>query len=297
MTGGFDPILVTGGTGQLASALATAVGVRRVGRPEFDFDRPETIEAAFRAAAPRLVVNAAAYTAVDKAETDAEAAYRANRDGPAILARLCAEADIPLIHVSTDYVFDGGKPEPYVETDPVAPQGVYGASKLAGEQAVMASGAKGIILRTAWVYAVSGKNFVRTMLTLGKTRPRLTVVADQHGCPTTAADLSDAILAIIARLDATGWQPAYRGIFHAAGSGATTWFGLAVATFEEAGRHGATVPEVVPITTAEYPTPAKRPANSRLDCTRLHDVFGVRLPPWRDSLTRTVEAIFAAAPP
>ena len=133
MTG---PILVTGGTGQLASALAGAAGVRCVGRPAFDFDRPETIEAVFRAAAPRLVVNAAAYTAVDAAESDAEAAYRANRDGPAILARLCAAADIPLIHVSTDYVFDGAKADPYVETDPVAPQGVYGASKLAGEQAV-----------------------------------------------------------------------------------------------------------------------------------------------------------------
>jgi dTDP-4-dehydrorhamnose reductase len=294
MTGG---VLVTGGTGQLASALASAAGVERVGRPGFDFDRPETVEAVFRAAAPRMVVNAAAYTAVDAAETDVEAAYRANRDGPALLAALCAAADVPLIHVSTDYVFDGAKAEPYVETDPVAPQGVYGASKLAGEQAVMASGAKVIILRTAWVYAAAGKNFVRTMLTVGKSRPRLTVVADQHGCPTTAADLADAILAIIVRLDAMGWQAGYRGIFHAAGSGATTWFGLAVATFEEAGRHGANVPEVGPIATADWPTPAKRPANSRLDCTRLYDVFGVRLPPWRDSLNRTVETIFATAPP
>ncbi|WP_158923444.1 dTDP-4-dehydrorhamnose reductase [Acidisphaera sp. S103] len=291
------PILVTGGTGQLASALATAPGIHRVGRPAFDFDHPETIEAAFRTTAPRLVINAAAYTAVDAAETNADAAYRANRDGPATLARLCAEADVPLIHISTDYVFDGAKPAPYVETDPVAPQGVYGASKLAGEQAVLESGANAIILRTAWVYAATGKNFVRTMLTLGKTRPRLTVVADQHGCPTTAADLADAILSVIARVDATGWQPAYQGIFHAAGTGATTWFGLAVAAFEEASRHGATVPEVAPITSAEYPTPAKRPANSRLDCTRLHDVFGVRLPPWRDSLTRTVKTIFATAPP
>jgi dTDP-4-dehydrorhamnose reductase len=287
-------ILVTGGTGQLASALAAAARVHRVGRPEFDFDRPETIEAAFRAAAPRVVVNAAAYTAVDAAETDVEAAYRANRDGPAILARLCAEAAIPLIHISTDYVFDGTKPDPYIETDPVDPQGVYGASKLAGEQAVMRSAANAIILRTAWVYAATGKNFVRTMLNLGKTRDRLNVVADQFGCPTTAADLSDAITTIIARLDATGWQPDYRGIFHAAGTGATTWHGLAVATFEEAARHGAKVPEVAPIATAAYPTPAKRPANSRLDCTRLLDVFGIRLPHWRDSLTRTVDAIFEA---
>jgi dTDP-4-dehydrorhamnose reductase len=290
------PILVTGGTGQLASALAHAPCVVLAGRPAFDFDHPDTIEAAFRLAAPWLVVNAAAYTAVDAAESDAEAAYRANRDGPAILARLCAEAGIPLIHVSTDYVFDGTKPEPYTETDPVAPQGVYGASKLAGEEAVLNSGVKAIILRTAWVYAATGKNFVRTMLNAGKARDRLNVVADQHGCPTTAEDLADAIMAIIARLDKFGWDPAYGGVFHAAGSGATTWHGLAVATFEEAGRHGARIPEITPIATADWPTPAKRPANSRLDCSRLDAVFGVRLPHWRGSLTRTIDTIFAGSP-
>ena len=289
------PVLVTGGTGQLASALAHAPGILRVGRPAFDFDRPDTIEATFRAAAPRLVVNAAAYTAVDAAETDADAAYRANAAGPAILARLCSAADIPLIHVSTDYVFDGTKPTPYVEIDPVAPQGVYGASKLAGEEAVRQSRGNSIILRTAWVYAATGKNFVRTMLAVGKIRDRLTVVADQHGCPTTAADLAEAVLAIIERIDQTGWDPSYEGIFHAAGTGATTWFGLAVATFEEAARHGAKVPAVEPIATADWPTPAKRPANSRLNCTRMHDVFGVRLPHWRESLTRTVDTIFATA--
>jgi dTDP-4-dehydrorhamnose reductase len=291
------PILVTGGSGQLASALASGAGVLRIGRPVFDFDRPDTIEASFRAADPRLVVNAAAYTAVDAAETDADAAYRANRDGPALLAELCAAANIPLIHISTDYVFDGAKPSPYVETDPVGPQGIYGASKLAGEQAVAASGAKAIILRTAWVYAATGRNFVRTMLAVGKTRDRLTVVGDQVGCPTTAADLADAIRAIIRRLDQAGWDPAYQGVFHAAGSGETSWHGLAVATFQEASRHGAKVPEVAPITTADWPTPAKRPANSRLDCTRLQQVFGVRLPQWRQSLTRTVDTIFATAPP
>jgi dTDP-4-dehydrorhamnose reductase len=206
-----QPVLVTGGTGQLASALAHAQDIVRVGRPVFDFDRPDTIEATFRATAPRLVVNAAAYTAVDAAETDADAAYRANAAGPAILGRLCAEADIPLIHISTDYVFDGRKPTPYVETDPVAPQGVYGASKLAGEEAVRLSRAKAVILRTAWVYAATGKNFVRTMLAVGQTRDRLTVIADQHGCPTTAADLAEAVLAIIARMDQTGWNPAYGG--------------------------------------------------------------------------------------
>jgi dTDP-4-dehydrorhamnose reductase len=291
------PILVTGGTGQLASALSAAPGILRVGRPVFDFDHPDSIQATFRAIAPRIVVNAAAYTAVDAAESNADAAYRANAEGPGILARLCAAADIPLIHVSTDYVFDGTKPTPYQETDPVAPQGVYGASKLAGEVAVREAGGKAIILRTAWVYAPAGKNFVRTMLTAGKTRDRLTVVGDQHGSPTTASDLADAILAIIARIDRTGWQPAYGGIFHAAGAGDTTWHGLAVATFEEAARHGAKMPEVVPIATSDWPTPAKRPANSRLDCTRLNVVFGVNMPHWRDSLTRTVDTIFATAPP
>jgi dTDP-4-dehydrorhamnose reductase len=268
-----------------------------VGRPALDFDRPETIWSTFRRADARLVINAAAYTAVDKAESDPDAAYRANRDGPKILARLCAEAGIPLIHISTDYVFDGHGTKAYVETDPVGPQGVYGASKLAGEQAVLSAGGKAIILRTSWVYAASGKNFIRTMLTLGKTRDRLSVVADQHGCPTLSDDLADAILAIIARIDATGWQDSYQGIFHAAGSGETTWYDLAAATFQDAVRHGYRAPDVVPIRTEDYPTPARRPANSRLDCARLNAVFDVRLPLWRDSLARTVDRIFATAPP
>jgi dTDP-4-dehydrorhamnose reductase len=290
------PILVTGGTGQLATALATAatVPICRVGRPAFDFDQPESIRAAFHRANPRLVVNAAAYTAVDAAEKDADAAYRANRDGPAELARLCEAAGVPLIHVSTDYVFDGAKTEPYVETDPVAPQCVYGASKLAGEEAVLDACKRAVVLRTSWVYAPAGRNFVRTMLTLGKTRDRLTVVADQKGCPTTAPDLATAILEIAARIDDTGWQDAYAGVFHAAGAGWTTWHGLASAAFADAARHGAPVPRVDPITTADWPTPAKRPADSRLDCTKLAAVFGVRLPEWRPSLARTIDAIFAA---
>jgi len=290
------PILVTGGSGQLATALAVQGGdqVRVAGRPGFDFDRPETIAAAFRAASPRLVVNAAAYTAVDAAETDEAAAFRANRDGPAELARLCAGAGIPLIHISTDYVYDGEKPSPYVETDPVAPRSVYGASKLAGETAVLASGARAIILRTAWVYAATGKNFVRTMLTLARTRDELRVVADQHGCPTAAAALAEAILRVAARLDADGWRDEFAGVFHAAGSGETTWHGLALAVFEEASRHGTKTPgSVTPIATADYPTPARRPANSRLDCSRLDAVFGIRLPEWRTSLVQTIDEIFA----
>lgn len=291
------PILVTGGSGQLATALAAQGGerVRHVGRPGFDFDRPETIAAAFRAADPWLVVNAAAYTAVDAAETDPAAAFRANRDGPAELARLCAEAGIPLIHVSTDYVYSGDKPTPYVETDPVAPLGVYGASKLAGETAVLASGAHAIILRTAWVYAASGRNFVRTMLNLGQTRDVLRVVADQHGSPTAATDLAAAVLTIAASLETDGWRDEFAGVFHASGSGETTWHGLAQAVFEEAARHGAKVPgSVQPIATAEYPTPARRPANSRLDCARLEASFGIRLPRWRDSVARTIAQILGA---
>ena len=294
------PILVTGGSGQLAAALAVrgtnADGPRIcvVGRPEFDFDNPETIEAAFRAADPWLVVNAAAYTAVDAAESDEAAAFRANRDGPAVLARLCAAAGTPLIHVSTDYVYDGEKAAPYVETDQVGPRGVYGASKLAGEVEVLASGACAIILRTSWVYAATGKNFVRTMLNLARTRDSVAVVADQHGCPTSAADLASVILAIATRLERDGWSDDFAGVFHAAGTGETTWHGFAESVFHEAARHNAKVPaSVAAITTAEYPTPARRPANSRLDCSRLDRIFGIRLPHWRDSLARTVDEIFA----
>ncbi len=288
------PILITGGTGQVASALATSGGnaTRIVGRPTFDFDRPETIVATFRATAPALVINAAAYTAVDAAEDDPEAAYRANRDGPGALAQLCAAADIPLIHISTDYVFDGTKGAPYVETDATHPTGVYGASKLAGEYEVLTIHPRTIILRTSWVYAPTGKNFVRTMLRVGAERDRVRVVADQRGCPTSAADLADAILAIAARLR-EGWQDSYAGVFHAAGTGETTWHGLAVATFEEAEKFGARPPIVEPITTADYPTKAKRPADTRLDCAKLATVFGVRLPAWRGSLARAIDTVFA----
>ena len=287
-------ILVTGGAGQLASALAAAsASVRLVGRPAFDFDAPNTIARAFHDAQPALVVNAAAYTAVDAAETDVDAAYRANRDGPAQLAELCAAAGVPLIHVSTDYVFDGSKGAPYTEDDPVSPPGVYGASKLAGEQGVLASRAKAIILRTSWVHAHTGKNFVRTMLAVGATRDRLTVVADQRGCPTSAADLADAILAIAVRV-LDGWDDRFGGVFHAAGTGDTTWHGLALAVFEDAAAQGLSIPRVDPIATADWPTPARRPAYSRLDCTRLAETFGVRLPHWRDGVRRTTSAIFAA---
>lgn len=288
-------ILVTGGHGQVATELAARAPGRvvRVGRPEFDFDRPDSIAEAFHAARPSLVVNAAAWTAVDLAESEPDAAMRANRDGPAALARLCADAGIPLMHISTDYVFDGLKGAPYTEDDLTSPMAVYGATKLAGEQAALAAWQQVVILRTSWVYAAAGKNFVRTMLGAALKTDMLKVVADQQGCPTNAGDLADAILAVADRL-ALGWGVEHRGVFHAAGTGSTTWHGLALAAFEEAARHGRPMPTVTPIATADWPTPARRPPDSRLDCGKLERVFSVRLPEWRPSLARTVDAIIAA---
>ena len=291
-------ILVTGGAGQLATALAQEGGaaIRRVGRPELDFDRPETLAAVFKAVRPALLVNAAAWTAVDAAEAEPDAAARANRDGPATLAALCADARIPMIHVSTDYVFDGLKGAPYGETDPTSPTGVYGRTKLEGEQAVMAACPRAVVLRTSWVYSATGKNFVRTMLGAAQKLPRLRVVADQRGCPTAARDLAIAILAIAPQLAGAG--PDGSGVFHACGTGETTWHGLATAVFEKAARHGHPVPAVDAIATADWPTPARRPPDSRLDCAKLARVFGVRLPEWRASLARTIDELLApAAPP
>jgi dTDP-4-dehydrorhamnose reductase len=293
------PILVVGVTGQLAMALAEAAPARGltvdcVGPPALDFDRPESVREVFAANGPPLVINAAAYTAVDAAEDDAAAAFRVNSDGPRELARLCEAAGIPLIHVSTDYVFDGLKGAPYVETDEVAPQGVYGTSKLAGERAVLAECSRGIVVRTSWLYSATGNNFVRTMLAAGQRHRHLRVVADQRGCPTSAPDLAQAILGIAARLTTDGRQSRYAGVYHAAGTGAATWYELASATFVAAAGHGVPVPTIAPIGTDEWPTRAKRPADSRLDCGKLATVFGLRLPPWQDGLARTVQAIFAA---
>jgi dTDP-4-dehydrorhamnose reductase len=297
---GTERILVTGGSGQLARALDVAApshgfAVRCVGRPILDFERPASIDTVFAETAPALVVNAAAYTAVDMAEDEPEAAMRANRDGPARLAQLCAAAGIPLIHVSTDYVFDGRKDAPYVETDATAPQGVYGVTKLAGERAVLELCPRSIVLRTSWVYSPIGRNFVRTMLAIAQRSDRLRVVADQRGCPTQSADLAEVILAIAGRIMRDGWQDRYAGIYHAAGSEWTTWHGLAVATFAEAARYGAPVPTVEPIATADWPTKAVRPPDSRLDCSKLQAVFELRLPVWRTSLARAIDDIFAPA--
>ena len=246
---------------------------------------------------PALGVNAAAWTAVDAAEAAAEAADRANHLGPAILARHCAALGIPLVHISTDYVFDGLKHAPYVETDPTNPTGVYGATKLAGEQAVLAAYPRAVILRTSWVYARTGKNFVRTMLDAGRRLKQLRVVADQIGCPTNADDLAQAVLGVCDRLLSTrAAEPGLGGVYHAAGQGDVSWHGFALAIFEAARNHGWPQPQVHAIATADWPTPARRPADSRLDCSRLHAVFGVRLPHWRSSLDDTVAALCACSP-
>ena len=289
------PLLITGGSGQLALALEAAARrpVRRVGRPEFDFDKTETLVRTVQEIAPAAILNAAAWTAVDLAESEPEAATRANRNGPAVLAALCAEGGIPLLHVSTDYVFDGLKGAPYVETDQTCPTGVYGRTKLEGEKTVLSLCPQAIVLRTSWVYSPTGKNFVRTMLNAAHKAPALRVVGDQIGCPTAAADLAEAILAIVDTV-LTEWRDDYAGVFHAAGTGATSWHGLATAVFEEAAPFGHPVPRVDAITTADWPTPAQRPQDSRLDCDRLEAVFGVRLPDWRTSLARTVEEIKSA---
>ena len=288
--------LVTGGTGQLAQALLRAAGplVEVVGRPAFDLDRPETLIALFAGRTPELIINAAAWTAVDAAEASPTAASRANAEGPAMLAALCRRHGTRMIHISTDYVFDGTLGVPYRETDPTSPTGVYGATKLQGEQAVLAAMPDAVVIRTAWVYAETGKNFLRTMLAASKRTNTLRVVADQRGCPTNADDLAGAILSVAERMLSNGGAPG--GVYHAAGSGSTTWHGFAEAIFRTSCCYGWPAPHVHAITTADWPTPARRPADSRLNCDLLAQTFGLRLADWGSSLERAVTAICLAEP-
>lgn len=289
------PVLVIGGEGQLALSLAHLGGPRihRVGRPVLDFDRPETLDAAVAEVAPCAVVNAAAWTAVDLAESEAEAAARANTAGPQRLAELCAARGIPFIHVSTDYVFSGDKGSPYLETDPISSRTVYGRTKAEGEAAVLAACPQSIILRTSWVYSAYGRNFVRTMLNAGAKNPSLRVVGDQQGNPTSAEDLASAILSILGTIEAGGWKQDYAGIYHACGTGDATWHDLAVAALQDAVAYGQAMPEVTAIRTEDWPTPAHRPADSRMNTDKLYRVFGVRLPQWRDSVRHVVQQLLA----
>jgi dTDP-4-dehydrorhamnose reductase len=252
-----------------------------------DFDAPESLAALIARVAPDVVVNAAAYTAVDKAESDADAAFRINAEAPAAVAGACAASGALLVHYSTDYVFDGSATRPYREDDATSPLGVYGASKLAGEAAIRASGARHAILRTAWVYASHGKNFLLTMLRLASERDELRVVADQVGAPTPAAWIADATAALIRA------GVAQSGTWHLTAGGATSWHGFAEAIIDDAHARGliARKPRVVAIPTSDYPTPARRPAYSVLDTAKLRHDFGVEPSQWRDGLRRTLEAL------
>jgi dTDP-4-dehydrorhamnose reductase len=245
-----------------------------------DFDHPESLPGLIERIGPTLVVNAAAHTAVDRAESEPEAAFRANALAPRAIAEACVRSGARLVHYSTDYVFDGHGTRPYREDDPVAPLGVYGASKLAGEEAIRASGAAHLIFRTAWVYAAHGRNFLRTMLRLAAERDELRVVADQVGTPTPAALIADVTAQVLAQ------EPAQSGTWHLTAAGQTTWNGFAEAIVASAVARGllARRPRVTGITTAEYPTPAARPAYSVLDTERLRRDFGVRLASWQDGL-------------
>ena len=289
-------ILVTGKEGQVATALQQAgdatpgIEVVRLGRPEIDLARPEGLEAPVREARPDLIISAAAYTAVDKAESERAAADAVNGDGPAELARLAAALDVPLLHLSTDYVFAGDKDGPYVETDTPGPATAYGLSKLSGEMAIETATPNHVILRTAWVYAPYGHNFVRTMLRLGETRDEVDVVADQQGCPTYAPEIARILLAISQRIVADS-DPALRGIFHFAGQGETTWAGFAEAVFAGAARRGRHPVHVRPIATSAYPTPARRPRNSRLNSQKLHDIYGMISEPWQVSLGNCLDRL------
>jgi dTDP-4-dehydrorhamnose reductase len=283
-------IVVTGGPGQLVLSLAergplAGHAVIAVGPPELDLSAPDekAIYTALAAAKPDAIVNAAAHTAVDKAENERDLAFAINATGAGAVARAAARLDVPLVHVSTDYVFSGNKAAPYLESDETGPTGVYGASKLAGEDAVCASGADFVILRTAWVYSPFGANFVKTMLRLAETRDELGVVDDQCGNPTSALDLADAAIAVLTNLKVRP-DPALRGLFHATGNGEGTWAELAAAVFAISAANGGPSASVNRITTADYPTPARRPANSRLDCSKLAGRHGVRLADWRTSV-------------
>jgi len=295
---GAGTIAVVGASGQVAKALARAArctGVDLVagGRAEVDLCEPVGLMGFLLKTRPRLVVNAAAYTAVDKAESEPELAHRVNAEGAGHLARICALQDLPLVHLSTDYVFDGANTAPYVETDLPAPLNAYGSSKLAGEQAVRSALQRHVIIRTAWLYGPDGTNFVKTMLRLGSQRDELRVIDDQIGQPTSAHDLATAILTIAERLVEPAANDIW-GTYHLTGSGSTTWHGFAAETFRLAKAFGAQTPHLVAIPTSKFPLPARRPLHSVLATGKLAKRFGIRLPHWRESLGREFATIIAA---
>ena len=287
-------VLVTGGSGQIGGALARLAGadieIVAPTRDTLDLTDVKALATMVGARPWSAIVNCAAYTAVDKAESDVVAAWTVNALAPAALAAASGAAGIPILHVSTDYVFSGAKPGFYVEDDPVAPLGVYGASKLGGELAVRSANPRHVILRTAWVVSATGSNFVKTMLRLGAERPHLRVVADQHGCPTSADDIASTILSMLPRL---GDGP--YGTYHFVNAGAATWSALAEAVFARAATHGRRAPSVEPIATSDYPTPAARPANSRLATAKIARDFGIHPRDWHEAIDEIVDTLLKEA--
>ena len=292
-------ILVFGASGQIGREVCRAAWPPRyailpLDRKAVDITKSAAVSAMLARETPDLVINLAAYTAVDRAESEPEVAWAANCAGAAHIAGACDESATPLVHLSTDYVFDGRKTGPYREEDAVGPLGVYGRSKEAGERAVRAAVARHMILRTAWVFGAYGANFVKTMLRLAAERPVLRVVADQRGCPTAAADIAAALMVIAAHIER---GKAKWGTYHFVGAGATSWHSFAQAIFDQAAPQLAACPQVEPITTGQYPTPARRPMNSVLDCRKIEEVFGISSPPWRTALATVIRELLDRTPP
>ncbi|MGB9366366.1 MAG: dTDP-4-dehydrorhamnose reductase [Xanthobacteraceae bacterium] len=286
-------ILLFGAGGQLGRELTRAGGARAVplvalARAEADIADERVVRAAISRHTPSLVVNAAAYAKVDASESEIEAARLGNEIGPAVLAAACAVAGVPLIHISTDYVFDGSKDGAYVEDDPIAPISAYGRTKATGEQAVREAAPRHVILRTSWLYGEFGHNFLKTMLALAATRDELRVVSDQHGCPTSSADLAAAILSIAPYLAA---NEAVWGTYHYAGSGVTSWHGFAGRIVAAQAPLTGRTPRVTAILAKDFPTAARRPANSVLDCGKFARVFGFRGRPWTEETDRITRAL------
>jgi len=285
-------ILIMGRRGQVAVALARlgnqqSHAMTCLGRGDIDAFSKDALQDAVSKSQPDAIINAAAYTAVDKAETDQDAAYALNARAPRLLAEISAARGIPFIHISTDYVFDGAKPTAYQPSDPIRPVSIYGASKAAGEIAVQAANPKAVLLRTAWVYSDTGSNFVKRMLELGTDRNEVRVVDDQVGNPTFADDIANACLQLA--FHKTTRSGAGGGVYHFTGNGDVTWYGFALKIFAEARLRGGRVPKnLIPVSTDQYPTQARRPANSRLDCTTLEATFGIRLRPWQEGVENCI---------
>ncbi len=289
-------ILIIGCKGQVGTELCIQMeklktGFISVDLPEIDITDPFSVEKYMGLPQVQLVINAAAYTAVDKAESDPENAFAVNAKGPGLIAQFCKNKNIPFIHISTDYVFDGTKNSPYLENDTVSPAGVYGKSKAEGDALIQRILEKHVIIRTSWLCSAHGANFVKTMLRMGREKETIKVVNDQKGCPTFASDLAEAIITITDRYFENKDLP--WGIYHYCGKGETTWFAFAEQIFTLAGRnHTFKLKSLLPIPTSEYPTPTRRPMNSVLNCTKIMENFGIQPKPWKESLEKTLTDLY-----